>query len=98
MSHTLGPWEITKQNGDGLAEYEGLVGIAGPPQTTKAGKEITLYVCQYVEPKNARLIAAAPDLLEALQRIVSDDKEYPLIDYDLIVQANAAIAKATGGA
>lgn len=38
---------------------------------------------------NALLIAAAPDLLEALQAALSDDQPY-------IAKARAAIAKATG--
>jgi hypothetical protein len=36
------------------------------------------------------------ELLDALESIVGEDKEYPLIDYDLIVKANAAIKKARG--
>lgn len=51
---------------------------------------------------NARLVAAAPDLLEALRRVVNDwvapdglpfeDGEMPALD-----AARAAISKATGG-
>ena len=45
---------------------------------------------------NARLIAAAPDLLDALQSIIEDiDSEFGTdCDYN---KARAAIAKATGG-
>jgi hypothetical protein len=45
---------------------------------------------------NARLIAAAPDLLESLEDLVA---LYPLDSTDgIITAARAAIAKATGGA
>lgn len=49
------------------------------------------------EQSLARLIAAAPDLLDALQSIIEDiDSEFGTdCDYN---KARAAIAKATGGA
>ena len=50
---------------------------------------------------NARLIAAAPDLLEALQGMIEvvSNTEYGEIDRKLAVKdARASIAKATGGA
>ena len=46
---------------------------------------------------NARLIAAAPDLLEALQRAVDLLARYPKHD-EAWRQARAAIAKVEGGA
>ena len=46
---------------------------------------------------NARLIAAAPDLLDALIEIVSADDSHELTQKH-IESARAAIAKATGGA
>jgi len=42
---------------------------------------------------NARLIAAAPDLLEALRKIASCESRFP---GDVVDIARAAIAKATG--
>lgn len=47
---------------------------------------------------NARLIAAAPDLLAALQKMVSDWQGYCEETEPSMVAARAAIAKATGAA
>lgn len=50
---------------------------------------------------NARLIAAAPDLLAALEKLVGDVRDIHDIDtimYDDVLNARAAIAKAKGGA
>ena len=51
---------------------------------------------------NARLISAAPDLLAALEGLLSrhdpDGKFEPSCNKPLIAAARAAIAKATGGA
>ena len=51
---------------------------------------------------NARLIAAAPDLLEALLMMFASIHPYrddgtPTIPDETVAKANAAIAKATGG-
>lgn len=57
---------------------------------------------------NARLIAAAPDLLDALQNLVADILDYERINnlapspgkddcWQSVTRARAAIAKATGG-
>ena len=45
-------------------------------------------------PVNARLIAAAPDLLEALDAVLTADNEYDACE--AIHKANAAIKKARG--
>lgn len=67
MSHTPGPWTISRQNG--VLPDEGCVGIIGPTQTSKAGKQYHLYVAQYVDKKDAALVEAAPDLLELLREL-----------------------------
>jgi hypothetical protein len=43
---------------------------------------------------NARLIAAAPDLLAALERIITEATGHTLVS---LVQARAAITRARGG-
>ncbi|WP_374257678.1 hypothetical protein [Aquabacterium sp.] len=45
---------------------------------------------------NARLIAAAPELLEALARYVQQDMAHGMTDNNLYRTARSAIAKATG--
>jgi hypothetical protein len=88
--HTPGPWsaaDVTNLDQDG-------VGIFAKNQ---GGLSYYIASCRYMgtaDPKpalaNARLIAAAPDLLEALRCAVSQD---PSNWQDI---ARAAIAKATG--
>lgn len=84
--HTPGPWEWLPATED----------------TDDAVVAITSFVMQgaITSAANARLIAAAPDLLEACAAIVAwCDKNPPSGDaLYCIQQARAAIAKATGGA
>jgi hypothetical protein len=47
---------------------------------------------------NAHVIAAAPDMLEALERFMADFEQDAADDRTAIVLARAAIAKAKGGA
>jgi hypothetical protein len=90
--HTPGPWTIDAEESALDFEMEYWVRDA-------TGEDICL-LCS--DKKTARLIAAAPDLLEALMRILpmaeDDAFQYggkPDEDGD-IVFARAAIAKATG--
>lgn len=90
---TPGPWSIGYYgDGDGIF----IAGTYGGPDPT--------YICS-VRPdlrssqseSNANLIAAAPDLLEALQLIISyhDDGNCELHSED-VAMARAAISKALG--
>ena len=74
---TPGPWRI------GAIE-SGMVAIDGAN-----GEEVT----GFVFPEDGRLIAAAPDLLEALKRCKFDSLNMTLEDREF---CRAAIAKATG--
>ena len=99
--HTPGPWTVTAdgagwyiecapERGHSVAYIMAEIGEEDP-DTSDDEKEA-----------NARLIAAAPDLLEALQWLV-DILPDPDLDNDELQRtwtrrARAAIAKATGGA
>ena len=80
--HTPGPW--TQHEGEVRAKNYGLISRSyyGKPDGEGAA--------------NARLIAAAPDLLEALKWVVRicDEGGYP--DGKCLQEARTAIAKATG--
>ena len=97
IKHTPGPWRIgaTPPNGEQtIGTRQGLmVAVA----TTGIALNETL--------ANARLIAAAPDLLEALKLVVQDDEEWAASDMacDLdesklpwLAPARAVIAQAQG--
>lgn len=102
VQHTPGPWFHAHRKGnDGMfrtevfSEQHG--GVAACDWTPKhCGNGVT---ATYREA-NARLIAAAPDLLDALQSLVDMDVSYqrgPRVE-EAVNKARYAIAKATGGA
>jgi hypothetical protein len=89
--HTPGPWKIVDSWNDHVIE--------GPN-----GEEIIFQDGPYGTPtikiENARLIAAAPELMQALQTMVKAFHAYaPKTDgaeYNCVIEARAVIAKATG--
>lgn len=84
---TPGPWDVY-DNGDGIRID---------------GAEITLAFIDgdyrdqdySIQMANARLIASAPDLLEALDALVNS-ADNPAQFFDAVIGARAAIAKAKG--
>ncbi len=112
-THTLGPWELdTEIDADdyGAVQRDGsrplmrqYIRHAGPLggrigvcfQNCLVTSDDELHA-------NARLIAAAPDLLEALQDLFGADMEHVLMgdgkddQIEAIAKAKAAIANATG--
>lgn len=87
--HTSGPWEIHEENT-----------IIGPKLDEKSIwlRPIVLQSRTGIKPEDARLIAAAPDLLEALElcdEVMSYMSEYD-IPLTLPEKVKTAIAKAKG--
>lgn len=99
--HTQGPWTLTA---DPLHFHSLTTVIGGKASHQKNGppQQMIVQVGGFAEWKeaeaNARLIAAAPDLLVALQEIVAaaDGAGWSQLDATL-AKARAAITKATGG-
>ena len=92
QQHTPGPWaQGTSNTGRSCVWIDGHV----EPEKTMGPDNTWIDCCTEA---NARLIAAAPDLLGALEEIVSaaDGDGWSQIDADLR-KARAAIAKAKGG-
>jgi len=100
MGHTPGPWVID----DTTDDYE--ISIVGHPAwpCTRYGEKGKWDVCKLEklegsaaeERANAHLIAASPDLLEALKALMAEWPDTHLPSKDACVRASAAIARATG--
>jgi hypothetical protein len=112
--HTPGPWELTVDP----CHYDTLTSVRGGPSQIRGKgiewRQLMVEIGGYADPttaeSNARLIAAAPDLLEAVtyqldlnKWIESADAECPFFEETLRLRMNvatdymtAAIAKATG--
>lgn len=99
--HTPGPW----YTGEPFAAFEGGTlrfhisqadGAPYTPHYSDVAHLVAETVCGErleIQRANARLIAAAPELLSALQMIVQLNPAMPM---GVIEDAEAAIAKATG--
>lgn len=92
--YTKGPWKVDGKtelcitNVDDLSRFIGSASIMGNKDNCKES---------YEEAKaNARLMAAAPDLLEALEEIASWTMRFQVKDHPIARMAQNAIAKARG--
>jgi hypothetical protein len=83
MKHTHGPWRVETERA-----YIHIM-----PSENLAICELWRRGNPELEMANARLIAAAPDLLEALESIVGGSTQR--VSAELQTKAQAAIAKAT---
>ena len=89
--HTPGPWTFYRESSCDRGDSYGVKAPA---------PHYWVVPTLNINPEDAHLIAAAPDLLEALKEIVKFwDSAIPgeLVS-DMHINARAAIAKATGGA
>lgn len=93
--HTPGPWKLegNPRFDEETGCYAGGYGIVGE-------LEIICELCERLAPleaeANARLIAAAPELLETLERLTYEAERRAGVPKHFIAQARAAIAKAEG--
>lgn len=87
--HTPGPWTVLDHHGVHVLADGGLT------VATVAYQLDFARVPGSVQIQNARLIAASPDLLEALEEAVTEESAYGN-GCSWIEKARAAIAKATG--
>jgi hypothetical protein len=85
--HTPGPWKFGSK-ADSNFYKRNISGVDGYHVAAVSSRD------DHEVDANARLIAAAPDLLEALQHLMVAHGEQ--LDY-AFQQAQEAIAKATGG-
>lgn len=102
--HTPGPWAVTNHaHGTVINMESSRKTRSGASRYAVIGGFDASDSEQFQEAQaNARLISAAPELLEALQGMLSLDDEHQrgADDQDVcfeVQQARAAIAKATGG-
>jgi hypothetical protein len=98
--HTTGPWVafIPKIEGTSDIDESGNSYWNIEPESFRYGKEY-LQLSGWMSEENARLIAAAPELLDALISITQMAESFPSElhkKHPDVIAARAAIAKATG--
>lgn len=99
--HTPGPWDYFVGNANG----RGLIRVETAASAATAGVHVASLARGGNSEANARLIAAAPELLEALENMVGtgaqfedycDDSEHDAESRCVFCIARAAIAKVEG--
>ena len=85
-THTPGPWIATPTTGNPSNPYTARMDIVAT-----SGEWNPAFVAGDILPEDAHLIASAPDLLAALERLT-----HPMADDDDLDYARDVIAKAKG--
>jgi len=100
-THTPGPWSVCYDHPDQKCR-DSIAYIRAPhTEDFDCGAETAVvYGCKGNEERraNARLMAAAPDLLDALRVAYSDIQRLPGHTIDMLGRIEAAVVKATGEA
>ena len=94
--HTQGPWQVAEAGSwkDGIRTSKEYF-VRRPDDDVAIASEILNPEDSTPSEANANLIAAAPDMLEALENLENDDGSIPAFAWDMV---KTAIAKAKGGA
>lgn len=90
VKHTPGPWVAIERTGGASTVPVPIAYVTGPKRVVDGDGRSVGYA-----PEDARLIAAAPDLVKACKLLVGEDGE-GMIFSDRIAFAVAAIARAEG--
>lgn len=110
MAHTPGPWLVSSKVGQRNPLYRGIVTLLTRDPYLAVVVEDDERAYHTIDPEtlaaNAALIAAAPDLLEALEKLLWSVEHYTNMPYanreeyefdqEEIQQARAALRKAKG--
>ena len=97
MNHTPGPWLLNHNTNWKTNPFSVTVRKPGVHNTTVANIPTRMTIPPQEQQANARLIAAAPDLLAALIKLIDAIGRMPSNAADgLADQAREVIAKATG--
>jgi hypothetical protein len=100
--HTPGPWFATIQENDTIYIHDAITDRAASFGTiAEIGRDTNYPAIAKIDEANANLIAAAPEMLEALKAITRVnwvDMNYQAWEYEFLPQLLNAIAKAEGRA
>jgi len=96
MNHTPGPWLLNENNNWKTNPFSVTVRKRGVHSTTIANVPTRMTIPPQEQKANARLISAAPDLLDALLKLPQHHGATEQEWWDWIDTARTAIDKATG--
>jgi hypothetical protein len=97
MKHTPGPWSIEKTDSYG-ASVVAIAQVAWCGANSSYGSMGNQSISARQAKANARLIAAAPDMLDALLTLMENAENVDGLGFNMfaVTKACRAIAKATG--
>ena len=102
--HTPGPWKIQAKKSNGIIDEDQALAIVCDNNDTASWDVAAVWLDAGNEhggiaaSANASLIAAAPDLLAALENVMREAGASPYVSRNTYDAARTAIAKAKGGA
>lgn len=98
--HTPGEWKVGEYEDGNVTPHVKMIMVVAP-KSKNFVQEICCFPVKGKGRANALLIAAAPDLLEALKGVLAYEDDPPPVGSrgeEIYLAARAAISKAEGGA